>query len=351
MFGYYFDLALRSLTRNPVLTALMVLAIGLGIGARMTMITVLHVMSGDPLPVRSAQLFTPHLDSLPLDYKQDGDGPDPVENLTWPDAMALFKAHRAERQAAMEGGQLLVRPGQVGTQPFDVDGRYATADFFAMFGLAFERGSGWTSAENTARARVPYVLRSAPQDRQQVLKAAVDALIQLDPNRLIPPRMTRTFMQMRAAYFQRDTTMISLLAASALGLLFVTALGIAGLANFWVQQRRRTIGIRRAVGATRGDILRYFLTENFPIVTLGILLGLLLALGLNLLLMTHYELSRLPFYYLPIGAVLLWGSVSLPGLGLRCAQRQCRRWWRRGQCERNIENAETMEGVDGSLQP
>ena len=67
MFGYYLDLALRSLKRNPVLTALMVLAIGLGIGASMTMITVLHVMSGDPLPGRSAQLFYPQLDPRPLD--------------------------------------------------------------------------------------------------------------------------------------------------------------------------------------------------------------------------------------------------------------------------------------------
>ena len=50
MFGYYLDLALRSLKRNWIMTALMVVAIGLGIGASMTMITVLHVMDGDPLP-------------------------------------------------------------------------------------------------------------------------------------------------------------------------------------------------------------------------------------------------------------------------------------------------------------
>jgi putative ABC transport system permease protein len=162
---------------------------------------------------------------------------------------------------------------------------------------------------------VTYVLRSAPQDRQQVLKAAVDVLIRLDPNRLIPPRMTRTFTQMRAAYFQRDTTMISLLAASALGLLFVTGLGIAGLANFWVQQRRRQIGIRRAIGATRGDILRYFQTENFLIVSGGIALGMLLAYALNLVLMQHYELPRLPLYYLPIGALVLWGLGQLAVLG------------------------------------
>ncbi|HET8898145.1 MAG TPA: ABC transporter permease, partial [Rhodanobacteraceae bacterium] len=61
MFGYYVDLALRSLKRNKVLTALMVLAIGLGIGASMTMLTVLHAMSGDPLPERSAHLYRPFL--------------------------------------------------------------------------------------------------------------------------------------------------------------------------------------------------------------------------------------------------------------------------------------------------
>jgi putative ABC transport system permease protein len=154
MFGYYFDLALRSLKRNKVLTALMVLAIGLGIGASMTMVTVLHVMTDDPMPGRSAQLFYPHLNPLPLDYTQGGDGPDPRNNLTWPDAMALLKAHRAGRQAAMAGGQLLVRPAQVGARPFNVDGRYTTADFFAMFGVSFERGGGWSTVEDESRARV-----------------------------------------------------------------------------------------------------------------------------------------------------------------------------------------------------
>ncbi len=155
MFGYYLDLALRSLRRSRILTALMVLAIGLGIGASMTMLTVLHVMSGDPLPGRSGQLFYPHLNPLPLhDQQGGGDGPDPTSSLTWPDAMALLKAHRGERQAAMAGGELLVRPGRAGTRPFNVDGRYATTDFFAMFGVPFEYGQGWSSADDEARARV-----------------------------------------------------------------------------------------------------------------------------------------------------------------------------------------------------
>ncbi|MGC1547865.1 MAG: ABC transporter permease [Rhodanobacter sp.] len=154
MFGYYLDLALRSLRHNKRLTTLMVLAIGLGIGASMTMITVLHVMSSDPLPGRSAQLYYPHIDPLPLDFQQSDYGPDPSVNFTWPDAMALLAAHRAERQAVMAGGSLLVRPAQAGSRPFHSTGRYATSDFFAMFGVPFRQGNGWSSADEDARARV-----------------------------------------------------------------------------------------------------------------------------------------------------------------------------------------------------
>ena len=166
-----------------------------------------------------------------------------------------------------------------------------------------------------------YVLRSAPKDRQRVLKAAAATLLKINPNRLIDPGRVQTYTQIRAKYFQRDITMISLLFASALGLLFVSALGITGLANFWVQQRRRTIGIRRAIGATRGDILRYFQTENFLIVSFGIVLGMLLAFALNLTLMKFYELPRLPLYYLPIGALVLWllGQLAVLGPALRAA--------------------------------
>ena len=154
MFGYYIDLALGSLKRTPVLTALMVLAIGLGIGASMTMVTVLHVMTQDPLPERSAHLYKPYLDPLPLKYTGDPLGNDPRTNLTWPDAMALLHAHRAERQAAMSGGNLLVWPQRTDLQPFYVDGRYTTPDFFAMFGMPFVAGAGWSTADEKVSAHV-----------------------------------------------------------------------------------------------------------------------------------------------------------------------------------------------------
>lgn len=154
MFTYYLDLALHSLKRNPVLTGLMVLAIGLGIGASMTMMTVLHVMSADPLPGRSGQLFYPHLDPTPLDHRKNALAPDPTDNMTWPDAMALLAAHRGARQAAMAGGDLVVQPEKASANPFTIDGRYTTADFFAMFGLRFIEGHAWTSTEDAARSRV-----------------------------------------------------------------------------------------------------------------------------------------------------------------------------------------------------
>lgn len=154
MFAYYLDLALHSLRRSPVLTSLMVLAIGLGIGASMTMLTVLHVMTRDPLPALSAQLYYPHLDPLPANYPTNNDWGDPSDNFTWPDAMAMLKAHRADQQAAMAGGRVLVWPVQTGRLPFRVGGRYATAGFFDLFGLRFEQGRGWTMADDEARARV-----------------------------------------------------------------------------------------------------------------------------------------------------------------------------------------------------
>ena len=97
-----------------------------------------------------------------------------------------------------------------------------------------------------------------------------------------------------------------LLVAVCIALLVVTALGIVGLASFWVQQRTKQIGVRRALGATRTQILRYFQTENFLLATIGIVLGMLLAYAINQLLMGKYELPRLPLLYLPVGAAVLW---------------------------------------------
>jgi putative ABC transport system permease protein len=171
-------------------------------------------------------------------------------------------------------------------------------------------------------ARALFALRSKPSKRGSVIEAAVAALNKSNPGRQVSTADAQTYAHMRASYFQGDTTMIGLLLASALGLLFVTALGIAGLASFWVQQRTRTIGIRRAIGATRGDILRYFQTENLLIVGAGVAVGLVLAVVLNLLLMQRYELPRLPLWYLPLGAFALCtlGQLAVLAPALRASR-------------------------------
>ena len=171
---------------------------------------------------------------------------------------------------------------------------------------------------NTSNGMV-YLLRCAPQDRARVLKAAVATLKQLDPNRVLV--RARTFDQVRDEYFQSDRALAGTLVGVCVALLTVTALGIVGLASFWVAQRRKLIGVRRALGATRGDILRYFQTENFLIVTAGIVLGAALAVALNLELMKSKEMTRLPLFYLPVGAVALWclGQIAILGPALRAA--------------------------------
>ena len=84
-----------------------------------------------------------------------------------------------------------------------------------------------------------------------------------------------------------------------------TAAGITGLTSFWVEQRRKQIGVRRALGARRIDILRHFQGENLCIAAVGAGLGVLLAAGLNLWLMTHYEMQRLPLAWTVAGIVAL----------------------------------------------
>jgi putative ABC transport system permease protein len=164
-----------------------------------------------------------------------------------------------------------------------------------------------------------YVLRTDPGQRQAVIKAAVAALERIDPHRVAQAH--RTFEDMRGDFYQADLSMAWLLAGVCVALLVVTAFGIVGLASFWVQQRTRMIGTRRALGATRGQILRYFQTENLLLTTAGIAVGMLGAFAINQWLMTQYELPRLPALYLPLGALLLWalGQIAVLAPARRAA--------------------------------
>ncbi|KAB8191031.1 FtsX-like permease family protein [Lysobacter maris] len=163
------------------------------------------------------------------------------------------------------------------------------------------------------------VIRTSPERRGEVMKAAIEEMEKLNPRRVLITE--RTFEEIKASYYRSDKAMVWLLISVCVALLVVTAFGIVGLASFWVQQRTKQIGVRRALGATRGQVLRYFQTENFLLASFGIAIGMLGAYGINQWLMSHYELARLPAIYLPVGAATLWllGQIAVYGPARRAA--------------------------------
>ncbi|HJP97058.1 MAG TPA: ABC transporter permease [Rhodanobacteraceae bacterium] len=161
MFAYYFDLALRSLRRNKLLTALMVVAIGFGVAASMITYSVFRAVSGNPIPGKSAKLFTPQIDSWGPQQNLKGE---PPYALDYTDAMALMRAHAAKRQTLIYPVALSVLPGGQRSLPINARGFAAYGDFFPMFEVPFRYGSGWGEAEDQARAAV--VVLSAEFNRK-----------------------------------------------------------------------------------------------------------------------------------------------------------------------------------------
>jgi putative ABC transport system permease protein len=199
----------------------------------------------------------------------------------------------------------VLRPDQNG---LGVSGFHWAAFFPVSPGGAASSGAGMGD----------YVVRSAPGDRGRVVGEAVQKLEALSPNAVVKGK---TFSSIREKFFADTRNMVWMLVLVCVVMLAVTAFGIVGLTSFWVGQRRRQIGIRRAVGATRAHIMQYFQTENFLLSSAGILIGMLLAFGINLYLMRHYEMNRMPWFYLPASAIALWllGQCAVLGPALRAA--------------------------------
>ena len=162
LFAYNLDLAVRSIRRNWVLSALMVTAIGIGIGASMSMVTVNYRFQADPIPQKSDVLHYIRLDSG--DPTNQGDNSTPPPQLTYTDAMALLRADRPYRQAAMSGARLAVIPPDRDQRPFFANARATTADFFPMFDAPFKYGNGWRDDADAGALQV-VVLSAATNDR------------------------------------------------------------------------------------------------------------------------------------------------------------------------------------------
>lgn len=153
MFGYYFKLGLRSLRRNRALTALMVLTLAVGVAASVSTLTILHMMSGDPIPEKSDRLLVPQVDNGPLEGWSPGDEPNDVQ-MSYQDAANLLKSGQGERRTALFGVAGPLEPPRKDLPAFMVSGMAPTRDFFAMFNVRFLHGQAWSEADDARGADV-----------------------------------------------------------------------------------------------------------------------------------------------------------------------------------------------------
>ncbi len=163
MFRYYLKLGSLSIRANPALSALMVAAIAIGIGACMSIVTVRHVMSGNPVAHKNDLLYHVQLDNWNPDDPYE-DPNEPPEQVTYLDATALHQAGRAFRQTISFKSDRVVQPEGEDARPFQEDVRATTADFFAMFDVPFEYGGGWDASADRSEERV-VVLSSTMNQR------------------------------------------------------------------------------------------------------------------------------------------------------------------------------------------
>jgi len=178
--------------------------------------------------------------------------------------------------------------------------------------VPWTQAGGWGSKFNDNSAILPYqfvysnvyyIVRVRPGQVMAAMKVAEKALFDLDRARVLGK--TATLTEARADAYQDDRGLVVILSVVCAALVAVTAFGIVGLTSYWVSQRRRQIGIRRALGATRNAIIHYFQTENFLIAAAGSLVGVGMAVGLNLWMVSTFEMERLNAGYAFIGAILV----------------------------------------------
>jgi putative ABC transport system permease protein len=164
-----------------------------------------------------------------------------------------------------------------------------------------------------------YIVRVQPGQMTAVMHASEKALMAVNRGRVL--ETIRSWTEARADVYRDDRGLAVILGVVCVALLAVTAFGIVGLTSYWVAQRRRQIGIRRALGATRKAIIRYFQTENLLIAAAGAAAGVALAVALNLWMVNSFEMERLNTVYAVVGAivVLLLGQAAVLWPALRAA--------------------------------
>ena len=166
---------------------------------------------------------------------------------------------------------------------------------------------------------VRYVIRTEPGIRDQLMPEIEAMLAASNKDRIIRDMVTMDYTRKLA--YVGDAAMIKILGFVVILLTIITALGIVGLASFNVSRRTRQIGIRRALGATKPSIVRYFLIENTIVSAIGLSFGAALAIGLNIAMVEAFSLEPLAWYVIPAGMIALWlvGQVAVAGPARRAS--------------------------------
>ncbi len=203
-------------------------------------------------------------------------------------------------------------PGQqaVGKTLYSMEGHAAT-----VIGVIDDMLGSWPTSQTLTHfvailPRLPrnygflYLVRTQPGQRDVVMRTVEEHLAASNPDRVV--RAAKTLASIKRITYLDDRNMAIFLTTVTLLLVAITSLGIFGLATFNVSTRTKQIGTRRAVGARRGDIMRYFMVENGLITSAGVVVGCALALAVGYWLSENYNLPRLDLYYLIGGILGLW---------------------------------------------
>ena len=170
--------------------------------------------------------------------------------------------------------------------------------------------NGWDGVErvmltpqHTLFGATRYIIRTEPGRRDELMPQVEKLLAESNKDRIV--RSMRTMDETRERSYRGDASMIKILTFTIILLIAVTSLGIVGLASFSVNRRTKQIGTRRALGASKMVILRYFMTENFLISLVGVLLGAALTVGLNIVMIETFSLTRIAWYLVPVAMLML----------------------------------------------
>lgn len=185
---------------------------------------------------------------------------------------------------------------------------------------------GWDNVENVMLSpermnskSSRYFIRTQPGRKDALMVDIEERLANSNKGRLI--KNMQSIDEARERAYRGDTAMIKILSTVMVILTIVTGLGIVGLASFSVNSRKKQIGTRRALGASQGAIVRYFMLENFLISSIGVVLGAILTIALNMVLVNTFSLDPISWFYIPIGMLILWfvGQIAVFGPAKRAA--------------------------------